>query len=206
VAFEQVTDALNLRQKKGSTQPNEYFNIVTTVWRTYTGSNEEVNAWLEGLLTNSLEKYIIAETAFVREMESSTREWTTLYLFQTQSNYRSRDDRALALSNLLRERESQVDRTFESITLQDGTDDIHERRGIGSKSKGIPTRSQPRPEGPGTSTSRSDANVPARQGSNVPVRSQRSIGERTDTLTRQLATAMSAHSAANAAIVPARDL
>jgi hypothetical protein len=59
--------------------------------------------------------------------------------------------------------------------------------------------------GPATSTSRSDANVPTR-GSNVPVRSQRSIGERTDILTRQLTTAMAAHSAANAAIVPAHNL
>jgi hypothetical protein len=40
VAFDYITDALNLRQKKGATQPNEYFNIVTTVWRTYTGGRD----------------------------------------------------------------------------------------------------------------------------------------------------------------------
>jgi hypothetical protein len=43
VAYEYITDSLNLRQKKGPTQPSEYFNIVTTVWRTYTGGNEEVS-------------------------------------------------------------------------------------------------------------------------------------------------------------------
>ena len=57
VAFEYITDALNLHQKKGATQPNEYLNIVTTVWRTYTGGNEEVSAWLEGLLSSRLEMY-----------------------------------------------------------------------------------------------------------------------------------------------------
>ena len=116
MAFEYITDALNLRQKKGSTQPNEYFNIVTTVWRTYTGGNEEVSTWLEGLFSSSLEFYVITETGFVRELEQSTKEWTTLYLFQTQSTYQSRDDRALAISTLLRERETATDRTFASTT------------------------------------------------------------------------------------------
>jgi hypothetical protein len=87
VAFEYITDALHLRQKNGPTQPNGYFNIVTTVWRTYTGGNEEVSVWLEGLFSSDLEFYVITETGFVRELEKSTREWTTLYLFQTQSHY-----------------------------------------------------------------------------------------------------------------------
>ena len=204
MAFEYITDALNLRQKKGATQPNEYFSIVTTVWRTYTGGNEEVSTWLEGLFSSSLEFYIIAETGFVREMEKYTMEWTTLYLFQTQSTYQPRDDRALAISTLLRERETTTERTFTSKTLQGVTDNIHERRGIGSTTKGIPTRGRARPEGPATSTSRSDANVPTR-GSNVPVGSQRSIGERTNNLRNQFQTAMTAHTAANAAIAPARN-
>jgi hypothetical protein len=118
VAFEYITDALNLCQKKGPTQPNEYFNIVTTVWRTYTGGNEEVSVWLEGLFSSDLEFYVITETGFVRELEKSTREWTTLYLFQTQSHYQSRDDRALAISTLLQKRELATARTFRSTTLQ----------------------------------------------------------------------------------------
>jgi hypothetical protein len=70
VAYEYITDSLNLRQKKGPTQPSEYFNIVTTVWRTYTGGNEEVSVWLEGLLSNELDYYVISETGFIRELEN----------------------------------------------------------------------------------------------------------------------------------------
>ena len=114
VAFEQVTGALNWRQKKGSNQTNEYYNIVTSTWRTYTGGNEGVSAWLESLFAHKLDKHFIEETGFLREMESSTKEWTTLYLFQTQSNYLSKEDRAFALSTLLHVRESQEDRTFDS--------------------------------------------------------------------------------------------
>jgi hypothetical protein len=172
VAFEYITDSLNLRQKKGPTQPYENFNIVTTVCRTYTGGNEEVSVWLEGLLSNELDYYVISETGFIRELEKSTREWTTLYLFQTHSHYTSADDRAIAISTLFQQRDETTVRALRSKTLQHVTDSLHVRKGIGSTTKGIPPRSQARPAGPAHSTSRSDANVPTR-GSNVPAGSQR---------------------------------
>ncbi len=58
-------------------------------------------------------------------------------------------------------------------------------------------------EGPATSASRSDANVPSR-GSNVP-RSSRPTSERIENLRGQFAIAAAAHTAANAAITPAQN-
>jgi hypothetical protein len=55
VAFQFITDALSSRQKKGPTQPSKFFNIVTTVWRTYTDGNKECAVRLEGLMSDELD-------------------------------------------------------------------------------------------------------------------------------------------------------
>jgi hypothetical protein len=117
VAYDNITDALNVRQKKGPTRPSEYFNIVTTVWRTYTGGNEECSVWLEGLMSSELDYYIISETGLIRELEKSTKEWKTLYLFQTHSHYQSPEDRALALTTLFQQSGVKTGRTFRKQNL-----------------------------------------------------------------------------------------
>jgi hypothetical protein len=123
-----------------------------------------------------------------------------LYLFQTQSHYQSTDDRAVAISALLQQRDETTVRTFRKQTLQHVTDSLNVvRKGIGSTTRGIPPRSQARPAGPAHSTSRSDANIPTR-GSNVPTGSQRSTGERIICLRAQLPVVMAAHVVSQAAI------
>jgi hypothetical protein len=128
VAYDFITDALNIRQKKGPTQPSEYFNIVTTVWRTYTGGNEECAVWLEGLMSSELEYYVISETGLIRELEKSTTEWTTLYLYHTQSHYQSPEDRAMALTTLFQKRDIKTGRTFRKQNLQAVTDSLNALR------------------------------------------------------------------------------
>jgi hypothetical protein len=49
---------------------------------------------------DKLDYYVISETNLIRELEKSTTEWATLYLFQTRSHYQSPEDRAEALTTL----------------------------------------------------------------------------------------------------------
>jgi hypothetical protein len=201
VAYDYITDALNVRQKKGPTQPSEYFNIVTTVWRTYTGGNEECSVWLEGLMSSELDNYVMLETGLIRELEKSTREWTTLYLCQTQLHYPSPDDRALALNTLFQQRGVKTGRTFRTQNLQEVTDSLNALcTSIPVPTRTTPSSSQARPPGgPAHSTSQSEANLPTR-GSNVPAGSQRSNGERINALRQQLDVAMVALRTAQAHI------
>jgi hypothetical protein len=111
-SFQYVTAVLNSRQKKGPTQLSEFFNVVITVWHTFCDGNEECAVWLEKLMGEELEHYDIEETNVTRELEKSTTEWATLYLFQTRSNYATPDTRAVALSNMFRERTATTDRTW----------------------------------------------------------------------------------------------
>jgi hypothetical protein len=83
--FQYVTDALNSRQKKGPTLSSEFFNVVITVWHTFYEGNEECAVWLEKLMGDELDYYVIEETNVTRELEKSITEWATLYLFQTRS-------------------------------------------------------------------------------------------------------------------------
>jgi hypothetical protein len=170
---------LNIRQKKGPTQPSEFFNIVTTVWRTYTDGNEECAVWLEGLMSDELEYYVISKTGLIRDFEKSTTEWATLYLFQTQSHYLSPEDRALALITLFQKRDIKTGRTFRKQGLQVVTDSLKAiPNNVGPvQSRTAPSRSQTRPPGQAHSTSQSEANLPAR-GSNAPAGSHRSKSER----------------------------
>jgi hypothetical protein len=91
---------------------SEFLNIVITVWRTYCEGNEECAVWLDRLLAEELDTYVVKKTNITRELEKSTREWATLYMFQTRSNFANSDTRAEALSNMFRERPSAIDRTW----------------------------------------------------------------------------------------------
>jgi hypothetical protein len=64
-----------------------------------------------------LDYYVIEETNVTRELEKSTTEWATLYLFQTRSNYATPDTRAAALSNMFCERMATKDRTWQKQGL-----------------------------------------------------------------------------------------
>jgi hypothetical protein len=110
-SFQYVTDVLTSRQKKGPTQSSEFFNVVITVWHTFCEGNEECAVWLEKLMGDELDYYVIAETNVMRELEKSTAEWATLYLFHTRSNYATPHTKAVALSNMFRGRTATTDRT-----------------------------------------------------------------------------------------------
>ena len=111
-SFQYVSEVLNSRQKKGPAQLSEFLNIVLTVWRTFCEGKEECAVWLDKLLVEELDTYVVEETNITRELEKSTREWATLYMFQTRSNYANSDTRAEALTNMFRERTSAIDRTW----------------------------------------------------------------------------------------------
>jgi hypothetical protein len=110
-SFQYVSEVLNSRQKKGPAQLSAFLNIVITVWQTFCEGNEECAVWLDKLLAEELGTYVFEETDITRELEKSTREWATLYMFQTRSNYANPHTRAAALSNMFRERTSTTDRT-----------------------------------------------------------------------------------------------
>jgi hypothetical protein len=59
--FQYVTDVLNSRQKKGPTQSSGSFNVVITVWHTFCKGNEESTVWLEKLIGDELDYYVIEE-------------------------------------------------------------------------------------------------------------------------------------------------
>jgi hypothetical protein len=107
-----VSEVLNSRQKKGLAQLSEFLNVVLTVWHTFCEGNEECAVWLDKLLAEELDTYVVKETNITRELEKSTREWATMYMFQTCSNYANQDTRAVALSNMFREQTSTTDRTW----------------------------------------------------------------------------------------------
>jgi hypothetical protein len=90
------------------------------VWRTFCEGNEECVVWLDRLLAEELDTYVVKETNITRELEKSTREWATLYMFQTRSNYANPDTRAAALSNMFRERTSTTGRTwrYQGLTVE----------------------------------------------------------------------------------------
>jgi Tfp pilus assembly protein PilV len=83
---------------------------VITVWHTFWEGNEECAVWLEKLMGDELNYYVIEETNVTRELEKSTIEWATLYLFQ--SLYPNPETRAMALSNKFRERTASTERTW----------------------------------------------------------------------------------------------
>jgi hypothetical protein len=56
--------------------------------------------WLMELMGDELDYYVIEEMNVTRELEKSTIEWATLYLFQTRSMYPNPETRALALTNM----------------------------------------------------------------------------------------------------------
>jgi hypothetical protein len=68
---------------------------------------------------DELDYYVIEETNVTRELEKSTTEWATLYLFQTRSNYATPDTRAVALSNMFHERTATTDWTWRKQGLQE---------------------------------------------------------------------------------------
>ncbi len=107
-----MSEVLNSRQKKGPAQLSEFLNIVITVWHTFCEGNEECAVWLDKLLVEELDTYVVEETNITRELEKSTREWATLYMFQTRSNHANSDTRAEPLTNMFRERTSAIDRTW----------------------------------------------------------------------------------------------
>jgi hypothetical protein len=98
--FQYVSEVLNSRQKKGPAQLSEFLNIVITVCRTFCEGNEECAVWLDRLLVEELDAYVVEETNITPELEKSTREWATLYMFQTRSNYTKSDTQAEALSKM----------------------------------------------------------------------------------------------------------
>jgi hypothetical protein len=116
-AFQYVSEVLNSRQKKGPAQLSEFLNIVLTVWHTFCEGNEECGVWLQKLLTDELDTYVVEETNITRELEKSTKEWATLYMFQTRSNYANSDSRSAALTNMFRERSLATDRTWREHQL-----------------------------------------------------------------------------------------
>jgi hypothetical protein len=103
---------MNSRQKKGPTQSSEFFNVVITVWPTFCEGNKECAVWLEKLMGDELDYYIIEETNVTRELEKSTTEWETLYLYQIRSRYLNPDSRAEALTYMFRERNITTERTW----------------------------------------------------------------------------------------------
>jgi hypothetical protein len=107
-----VSNVLNSRQKKGPAQLSKFLNVVLTVWHTFCEGNEECVVWLDKLLAEELDTYVVEETNITRELEKSTREWATLYMFQMRSNYANPDTRAVALANMFRERTATTDRTW----------------------------------------------------------------------------------------------
>jgi hypothetical protein len=116
-AFQYVSEVLNSRQKKGPAQLREFLNIVLTVWYTFCEGNEECAVWLDKLLVEELDNYVVEETNITRELEKSTREWATLYMFQTRSNYANSDSRSAALTNMFWERSLATDKTWRDQRL-----------------------------------------------------------------------------------------
>jgi hypothetical protein len=86
--------------------------VVITVWHTFCDGNEECAVWLDKLLGEELEHYAVEETNVTRELEKSTRDWATLYMFHIRSNYANPDTRVVALSHMFRERTTTTDRTW----------------------------------------------------------------------------------------------
>jgi septin family protein len=109
-SFQNLSEVLNSRQKKGPAQLSEFLNVVLTVWHTYCEGNEECAVRLDRLFAEELDTYVVEETNITRELEKSTREWATLYMLQTRSNYANLDTRAVALSDMFRERTATTDR------------------------------------------------------------------------------------------------
>jgi hypothetical protein len=167
----------------------------------YTSGNEECAVWLEGLILDELEYYVISETGLIRELGKSTTEWATLYLFQTQIHYLSPEDRAPALTTLFQKRDVKTGRTFRKQGLHEVTDSLTAIwTSVGPvQTRTAPSRSQARPPGPAHSTSQSEANLPAR-GSNAPSGSQRSNSERILVLRQQLDQAMVVNRTAQAQV------
>jgi hypothetical protein len=113
-----VSKVLNSRQKKGPAQLSDFLNIVITVWDTFCEGNEECAVWLDRLLAEELDTYVVEVTNITRELEKSSREWATVYMFQTRSNYANPDTQAAALSNMFHERTSTIDRTWREQGLK----------------------------------------------------------------------------------------
>jgi hypothetical protein len=81
-SFQYVSEVLNSRQKKGPAQLSEFLNIVITVWRTFCEGSEECEIWLDKLLAEELNTYVVEETNITRELEKSTREWGLCICFR----------------------------------------------------------------------------------------------------------------------------
>ncbi len=161
-SFQYVSEVLNSRQKKGPAQLSEFLNIVLTVWHTFCEGNEECAAWLDKVLTEELDTYVVEETNITRELEKSTKEWATLYMFQTRSNYANQDSRSAALTNMFRERSLATDRTWRDQRLT-GTSETAPRAALEhsghSRSETNPART------PSAAGSQRGANTPEQSAS-----------------------------------------
>jgi hypothetical protein len=116
--------------------------------------------------------------------KKSTSVWAILYLFQIRSLYLSPDERAEALTTL-----SQI-MSKNNVFCLGSRDCLSQtsRPVVRHAHQGLPIL------------------LARARGSNVPIGSQRSIGERTISLRSQYQVARTAHTVANAAIAPARNV
>ena len=159
-SFQYVSEVLNSRQKKGPAQLSEFLNIVLTVWHTFCEGNEECAVWLDKLLVEELDTYVVEETNITRELEKFTKEWATLYMFQTRSNYANSDSRSAALTNMFRERSLVTDRTWREQGLT-GTSETAPRSPLEHSGH---SRSQ-------TNPARTHSTAGSQRGANTPVQS-----------------------------------
>ena len=72
-AFQYVSEVLNSRQKKGPAQLSEFLNIVLTLWHAFCEGNEECGVWLQKLLTEELDNYVVEDTNITRDSRSPLR-------------------------------------------------------------------------------------------------------------------------------------
>jgi hypothetical protein len=132
---------------------------VITVWHTFCEGNEECAVKLERLMGDELDYYVIEEMNVTRELEKSTIEWATLYLFQTRSLYPNPETRAVALTNMFRERTATTERTWRKQGLTEVSEAVRANPDHPATSRSQP-RTHPARSTYSTAGSQRGANTP----------------------------------------------